>query len=218
MDWSTIYFANQFSLEISLRYERLPVVFNRAFVTGLYSALCCWAFIRLSRGTAGARYFLLAGGFLLFIGGALEIHHQFTYYYPATELYAIYLLLYTYSFVLLFSFFSTRAKDTNLYPVNAALLGGCVVLYLLFIPLGFDVQRDMLEGKGYSNHFFAHWVADVLIGIILYRLIGWQRTGKIKIDPALFAWIAGCVTVIFFSAEGQLRIDSLFYSKENSLT
>jgi len=95
MDWNTIYFANQFSLEISLRYERLPVLFNRAFITGLYSALCCLALFRLNRGTRLARITLIAGILLLYLDGAWEIFYQFMFFPSMDEdilyLFAVYL-------------------------------------------------------------------------------------------------------------------------------
>jgi hypothetical protein len=71
-----------------------------------------------------------------------------------------------------------------------------------------------LSSDGPGTHFIAHWIADGLIILILYRLIALQRTGKIRIDPALFTWITGMLTVIFLSVEGQLLINSLFFSKQ----
>jgi uncharacterized membrane protein len=196
----------------------LPIVFNKGFLTSLYASCCCFALFRLRRETPGAKSVLLTGACLLFISGALEIHHQFVYYYPASDLSILYLLFYTYAYLFLFTFLTGRIQPTNLYPVNAVLLGICIVLCLLFIPLVFDIQRNMLEGGGYGNHFIVHWAADGLIAGILYRLIDWQRRGKLRMDASLFAWVAGAVIVLFFSAELQLLIDSLFYSTENSLS
>jgi uncharacterized membrane protein len=213
LDWGNIY-GKDFYQDTYL----LPIVFNKGFLTSLYASACCFALYRLCRGTSGAKSYLFTGAFLLFISGILEIRHQFVYYYPSPDLHVFYVLLYVYAFLLLFTIITGRAKDNGLYPVNTVLLGLCIVFYLLHIPRVFDIQRDMLEGKGYGSHFIAHWLADGLIVLILYRLIGWQRTGKIKNNPPLFTWIAGAVIVVFLSAEIHLLVNALFYSKENPLS
>ena len=216
MDWAKVY-GPLYTAFAAPGPKELPIIFNKGFLTGLYCSFCCLALFRLSLGKPLAKTYLLTGSLLLFISGALEINYQFTVYFPGTDWSLVYLLLYTYTFIFLSTFFSVRIKDSNLYPLNAGLFSACLLLYLLFIPASFDIQKEVLRLPGSGTHFIAHWAGDLVIALILFRLTGWQRTGKIKIDPAVFTWIAGGLTVIFLSAEGQLLIDALFYSKEHPL-
>ncbi len=223
MDWINVYGSGNL----------VPIVFNKGFLTSLYCAIGCFALFRLRRNVstkvvlnvstsplpfmAPAKTFVVAGGLLLFISGALETWHQFSYYYPETHWAAIYLLLYTYAFLLGFAFFSGRIKDAVPQTLNALLLGACLVLYLIAIPLIFETQQDLLEHQHPVNHFMAHWAGDALIGLILYQFVVWRRTKRIMVDPGGFAWITGIFIVIFLSTEGLLLVNSIYYSNDHPL-
>jgi uncharacterized membrane protein len=214
MDWWNIYWT---VFDIKSGLNPVPLIFNKGFLTSLYSALCCFALFRLSRDKPLAKAFLLTGCVLLFVGGALETWHQVEVQYPGTDQPMQYLLLYGYSFLLLFTIFSNRIKDSNFQLLNGILLAVCLGAYLFSIKLGFEIQRNILESHTSGSHFMPHWAADLVIIVILCRLTGWERAGALRIDPALFTWIAGALTVIFLSVEGQLLVNAVFYSKEHPL-
>ncbi len=196
----------------------LPVIFNKGFMTGFYAALCSIVlFFLRKRIERLASLFLVTGGMLLFVAGFLETNYQFSGRFPESDLSVLYLLLYTYSFVFLFAFICERLKWTSSSWYTAGPLAACIVIYLVFIPETSGIQRDMLEQHHYFSHFFAHWSGALLIVVILYRLIAWQRSEKIQMDPAFFTWVAGGLVVIFLSVEGQLLTNTLFFSKGYSL-
>jgi hypothetical protein len=197
--------------------EILPVIFNKGFMTGLYSALCCGALFYLHRESVRGRSGLVAGAIILFIGGALEINYQLVLYFPGTELPLLYLTGYTYLFFLVFDWFSSRLNINSFRLAGSGLLGAAVLLYLVSLPGVFDLQGTMLEGGRYKPHFGAHWMGVAVVMFILVRLVNRQRTGGMKIEPSVFTWLICAVVVTLLSAEGQLLVNALWYSRSNDL-
>jgi uncharacterized membrane protein len=66
-------------------------------------------------------------------------------------------------------------------------------------------------------HFIAHWIGAAVVASIIYRLIGLYRSDKWKLEPAIFTWGVAAIVVIFLSAEGQLLVNVIFYSRQNSI-
>lgn len=231
MDWATTY---------DLRYGSkpdifLPVIFNKGFMTGIYSALACYALFFLQRREE-KRFmvaeeikkwftpssllriaFLIVGTLVLFTTGAQEIDYQFTNRYPETELNSLYLLLYTFGFIFLLTFIGGKRSWFGSPWTVPGLLAACMVTYLIFIPDSFRIQRSMLEEGHYASHFIAHWISALLIAMILYRLIATKAARKLPIDPVFFTWIAGILVVAFLSAEIQLLMNACFYSQSRPL-
>ena len=208
MDWSNVY---------GFGIDPLPIVFNKGFMTGLFAALCSGALYDLRKGTPIGRAALVTGSVLLFADGALEIAHQFTYYYPDIDLTPLYLLLYTYLFIGLFTAVIARFRKHDSHFLNAALQYGAILLYLVSLVYIFGLQETMLYKNRYGAHFIAHWAGDALIAGMIWRLITKLRSGMLGMDPGLFTWLICTITVILFSAEGQLLVNTLFYSKANDL-
>jgi uncharacterized membrane protein len=233
MDWAKIY---GWGASISAAgasgdwQQALPVIFNKGFVTGLYSAFCCYAlFLLYKRKERGeweegraflpisAFVFLLVGSIILLISGELEINHQFTAHFPGSNLNILYLSLYTLSFGSLIAFIASRLKWVSSYWHMACLLAACIIIYLISLPETFSLQRDMLEQSHYQVHFIAHWVSALVVAEILYRLMTWQRDGKLSSDPSAFTWVLCGLVVIFLSAELQLITNGIFYSRAHPL-
>jgi uncharacterized membrane protein len=196
----------------------LPVIFNKGFMTGIYSALACYALFFLQRredkrfSNIARTAFLLIGTVVLFTTGALEIDYQFTHRYEGSELNELYLLLYTFGFIFLLTIIGGKRSWFRSPWTIPALLAACMVTYLIFIPDSFRIQRGMLEEGHYSSHFLAHWISALLIAMILYRLIALRPWRRKEIDPVFFTWIAGILVVAFLSAEIQLLVNACFYS------
>lgn len=217
----------------------LPVVFNKGFMTGLYSALSCYALFFLLRkeeggappedgarqvmgqaatkmdwnGVSGWRIaFLLAGALILFTTGALEIDYQFASRYPGTELGTLYLLLYSFCYISLLTFLGDRLRWFASSWTSPGLLVACIVIYLCWIPDSFKIQREMLEGGHYAQHFIAHWFSALLVATILWRLIALRTRRGMVVDPVIYTWIMCILVVTFLSSEIQLLMNACFYS------
>jgi uncharacterized membrane protein len=232
MDWADTYYPIWDRVPPTVF---LPVIFNKGFITGVYSSLSCFALFLLRRreeksfaGTGTSTVpeaadlrriaFLLTGSLLLFTTGAQEIHYQFANRYPETGLDTLYLLLYTFGFITLLTSLGGRRNWFGSPWTVAALLTVCILVYLCFIPDSFDIQRRMLEQRHYGNHFIAHWIGVLLVALVLYRLIGWWRKGSRTIDPVFFTWVMGILILIFLSAEIQLIVNNLFYLPSRPLS
>ncbi len=229
MDWSNVY-----TRQVDQPGGLLPILFNKGFMTGIYSSLACFALFLLRRKeekrfavtetSAGSNaadlrriIFLTAGALLLFTTGAQEIHYQFTNRYPESGLDTIYLLLYTYSFISVLTILGGRLNWFGSPWTIAALLIACILVYLCCIPDSFDIQRRMLEEGHDGSHFIAHWIGSLLVATIFYRLVIWWRAGSRSVSPVFFTWALGILILIFLSAEIQLLANACFYSPSRPL-
>jgi uncharacterized membrane protein len=160
---------------------------------------------------------LSLGAALLYIGGALEVGYQFSYRYPQADIGSLYLLLYTLIFILLFTAVNGRLIAVDFRALNMVLSGLGLMVYLLTLPEAAGLLKDMLEQQQYQIHFVAHWIGAVVVLSILYRLAAIYRGGKWMVDSAIFSWAVAIVAVIILSAEGQLLVNLLFYSRRHPL-
>jgi uncharacterized membrane protein len=232
MDWVNTYYEMWDRIPPTVF---LPILFNKGFMTGIYSALACYALFFLHRrkekkstGPESAKMelnitnllriaFLLAGTLVLFTTGAQEIDYQFTHRYPGTELNTLYLLLYTFAFISLLTVIGSMRNWFGSPWTIPGLLAACMITYLIFIPDSFSIQRSMLEEGHYASHFIVHWLSALLVAMILYHLIMFRRWRRIEIDPVFFTWLACILVVVFLSAEIQLLVNACFYSPARPL-
>ena len=220
IDWFDIYTPGTIyrTEHPQLRVELLPVVFNKAFITGVFAALCSGALFFLQRTTVRAKASLAAAVVVLYVSGALEFNYQITYRFPVVDLTLLYLTGYTYLFVWVIDWLSGRASLLQPFRlIAAALLTAGVLLYLVSLPEIFGLQETMLETGHYLGHFVAHWIGAIFVLLILAQLLAAERTGRIKIAPAAFTWLISIITVTLLSAEGQLLVNTICYSKAHDL-
>jgi uncharacterized membrane protein len=206
----SLYFLSRLGLE---SYKGLYCA-----IMGVIHIVLSWLlFRRQSVEPAMALIMLYAAAALLYISGALEIGYQFNNRFPNLDIASFYLLLYTWVFISLFAAFSGRLKVTNVRVLNIVLLGLGLVVYLFALPLVMGLQQEMLEGGLDLNHFGAHWVGAAVVLFILYRLTELYRAGSWRLEAAVFTWAVAIVAVIFFSAEGQMLVNLMFYSRQHPL-
>ena len=220
MDWIHIYIAGgsvMYTGSGHFQEGLMPVVFNKGCLTGLYCCVGCYALFRLQGASKIALVSLFTGAGLLFLTGMLEIGYQFDHRFPAINITLLYLLLYCWLFIRLFTFFNPRIKMFDFRLVNMLLLGLGILLYLAVITVVGGLQEDLLGAHRYEVHFIAHWIGAAFVASIIYRLIGLYRSDNWKLEPALFTWGVAAIVVIFLSAEGQLLVNMIFYSKQNSI-
>ncbi|MDO6433621.1 DUF2339 domain-containing protein [Flavitalea sp. BT771] len=213
MDWGAVYI-------IRLDKRPLPVVFNKGLITTLYAGACTYAlfFMRRKAGTAGMilNAMVIVASLLLFIGGALEIDHQFEFFYPETRISTLYLLLYGF----LWSFCVTYIMDRRRWFDNPLFAMGLLIFslatYLANIPDIFSIQTA-LATPGLQAHFMAHWVTALLVAMMIHRCIAWWRKGMLEaLSPKAFSWLICIFIIIFLSAEVGLLVNAVFYSKSLS--
>jgi len=219
IDWLDIYAPGAiYRMEYpQLRAEALTIIFNKGFMTGVYVGLCCGALFFLQRETTRGRASLIAAVIVLYVSGALEINYQIGYRFTAIDLTLLYLTGYTYLFIFLFARFSHRPALKSFRLIAAGLLTAGVLLYLFSLPEVFDLQKAMLETGKYLAHWGVHWIGALLVLLILGQLFAGQRSGRTNIKPAVFTWLICIVIVTLLSAEGQLLINNLWYSKAYDL-
>jgi hypothetical protein len=186
-------------------------------MTGLIYTAACYLLFRLQRVAALAVFLLFGSAVLLYISGAMEIGYQFHYRYPRLDIGAFYELLFTWVFLSLLTAYNGRLKVADFRVLNLVLLGLGVIVYLVSLPGVMGLQEEMLQERLYEGHFMAHWVGAAVVLSILYRLTAMWRRGAWKTEGAVFAWAVAIVAVILLSAEGQMLVNVLYYSRRNSL-
>jgi uncharacterized membrane protein len=222
MDWMNVYQH----ADVLLR-----IIFNKGFVTTLYAAAACYAlFLLMLNKTSTPRQAIVKfleedsvrsiSIFVLFIGGALELSHQFNYYFPASGINQLYLQLYVCAFVLVLLLVSGRWRALQL-PVNLQILlgGACILIYLLMINRNLELQITMLRNQTNTALFtFGHLAVALLTSVIIYRLIQLLRRHSPVLHQGFLAWVVCTVIIIFCSVELNLLVRSVFYSEANPIS
>ncbi|MFT3932658.1 MAG: DUF2339 domain-containing protein [Chitinophagaceae bacterium] len=218
IDWFKIYISN----------NALTIIFNKAFITGFYSAAACYCLAMLVKKDAsqkekdlfypGAPLFSTAAFVLLFVSGLLEINFQFNYYYPGTSINVQYMLLYTYAIVLCYALLAPKITMLKHdWVMSSSLIALCMLLYLVFIHQGYSLLHVLLSEKKYTSQFAAHWVADITLVVLFFLLTKLTRkhlSNSRNID--IITWAICAWAVIFLSAESYLICHSLYYTDDNN--
>lgn len=208
-DWVNIYLLGP---------PDIAIIFNSGCMTGLYCAAACGVLFRLQRDKTMRLVMLFVAAALLYVTGALEVGYQGyppRAYGPAID--TCYLPLYTWVFLSLFTAYSGRISKMDMRVLNMVLLSVGIVVYLFLLPELFELKRFLLLQTLYSGYFLLHWPGAAMVLFILYRLIAIYRSAKWRFGEVEFAWAVAIVAVIYFSAEGQLVVNMLFYSTHHPL-
>jgi len=203
MDWEQAYDS----------VNALPVILNRGFITNIAVVASLFAYFVLMRNEADSYYlpgitnklvrrFLFTSGIiLLFMTGILETWYQFTHYFPGTNVYVLYLDLYTFLFanVLLLCI----RKPVNLRIVLTAL---CFAIYLLTVNQNYELSFNMLHSGVGKVHFWAHWISDILFMKLLIDLALFIKNNikSFKKDEGVLNWFISLGFVLFLSIEMYL--------------
>ena len=219
MDWNNVY---------TYYISPLKIIANKGFITTLFSAVATYALFLLRKKekiilnsvnfTPGKLFFRIAALILLFTAGILEINFQFEFYYPQTQINLLYLLLYTFSFVLIFITVCNKIKLLNVKEsFTASLLIGCIILYLCSIINTHDTQSNILFQNKNHLHFISHWLGAILFIMIFYKLVKIIRFSSTLKKYSASAWLLCAILIIFFSVEISLITNSIFFSVKNDL-
>lgn len=219
MDWNNVYSNGSLFVNI---------VFNKGFITTLYAAAASYLqYLLVKKQAIDVSYkswlpvhvFQLASLILLFAAGALEINFQFRHYYPFIAFNLMYLLLYTSIFVWLFINLTNKIKSLYIKDdFQLLLLCGCIVFYFLSLPITYSIQETILVKQLYSLHFIAHWITNLFMAMIIYKVIVMLKNKKETLNASgIFTWLCAAVIVAFLSIEMHLLVNTGFFSAANSL-
>ena len=202
MDWENVYGHDQ----------ALNIVFNKGLITTIYVSLSCLVLYYLLPAGWLRNIVSVTGSTLLLMGGMLEIHHQFTYHYPASDIYALYMAIYGYGWIILSVYGAARWKWYETVQYTSWLLVAGIAIYLLMTVNVYQIQTEVLP-TAYRLHFLAHWVSAALVGYLIFRIIDLYRKKKFgeMVSPAAFTTGMCFVVLVFLSAEMLLVVNQLFY-------
>jgi hypothetical protein len=207
---------------------QLTIIANKGFITTVAAAISSYLlFILIKSEESAGMYgmginktvYRVCAIILLFLSGFIEINHQFMYYYPGTQLNILYLLLYTPVFVYLFNALSERlAPDNYSEGLGLTLFAITIAIYLVLMPVYFDLLADMLDNKKIpTSQFLTHGISAVFIGIIFYKVTRIIRDRFEEGAQKSAAWILSAAIVLFLSLEVCLLSELVFYSKTNTV-
>ncbi|MBS1566030.1 MAG: DUF2339 domain-containing protein [Bacteroidetes bacterium] len=214
MDWANIY---------SNPLKWLPILFNKGFITTLYAGAATYLLYLLhdrkteEKSAEGGlipwkSIFRIGGLALAFIAGALEINHQFVYYYPDMQLNILYLMLYGFAFIVLFQLVhSRRSPESWIIRMVGLLL--CLLVYLCMVQEPVSLLQAMLLQHKNLPHFTAHWITALLALVIYYFAVMLVRKVlKKKEQPGPAGWLLCAWFVVFVSAEASLIVHRIYYT------
>lgn len=201
--WPKVYFYGT---------QVIPIMANQGFITTLVASLALFAYYALLRRGSDMNQpeetnrltrqaFLCVALILAYLAGALEIFYQFSTRVPYSEVYVIYLQLWSFAVaILLLRVF----RHAAIFPILKFLLTAlCLGLYLLCLGANNRVSFE-LAGQSNSALFTAHWIAAALLLWLLYSLVrfffGNNNQDWKEYRPA-FTWIAAISIVLLLSVE-----------------
>ncbi|WP_276503764.1 DUF2339 domain-containing protein [Terrimonas pollutisoli] len=218
MDWSQVYSASR---------VQIPIITNKGFTTAIVAAAALLVYYLLMRKEADSFYLnsltnksvrtiLLAGGILLgYLAGVLEIWYQFGTRIPKTEIYAVYLQLYSFAFAIALLLVFKKANNLPLLRFVLTIL--CFALYLINLNTNYEILNNILETGDNKVHFTAHWISAVLLLKLLYDLVIYFRknhTSWVSYERS-FTWLATISIILLLSVETHHIILWLNYAKQN---
>jgi hypothetical protein len=221
MDWINVY---------GTASDGLRVIFNKGFITTAFAAMASYGLFLLRKNETkeqqlpvniypGREVFRITGLVFLYMAGAFEINFQFRQAYKSLDLHILYLLLYTYAYVLLFIIITGKIRSVHSkWYVKALMMAIAVLIYLFCIPETFYIQRSLLSA-GLRGHFIAHWAGAVIMAVIMYRLVRLlsEHISLVEKYKTQLTWLGCLVAVIFLSVETHLAVNTSFFRDDLSL-
>jgi uncharacterized membrane protein len=204
MDWAQVYLGD---------LNKLPILANRGFITTFVTAIGFLLYYKLMRKETGEEYlpaasnkkvrnlFLTAGILLAYCSGAWEVYYQFLTRLPGTLIYAAYLQLYSFVFIILLLPLFRKSSIFMLLKFLATIAG--VILYIYNLHNNYVLSLQMLSTGRYSGHFIAHWISALLLTWLLYDFVVHLRKQKNILNDysTPFTWIATTCFVSLLSVE-----------------
>jgi uncharacterized membrane protein len=222
IDWADIYSNNQTSLAI---------IFNKGFITSIFAAVGLFAtnllfkkeantFFILSIPTKTVKgiYFILSI-VCFFIGGLLEINHQFSQHYPNTEINTVYMLLFTYLFTLVLN----NIYHTLIKSIKSSIVIGLITgLLLLFLFSCYDIyetlQQMLLTGNN-KIHFIGYLTLVASLFTLLFAGVKNLRQNEMNDNESIsiLAGLSVAQWVVLLSVFGLHLYVWIMFTNQQSI-
>lgn len=205
MDWSQIY---------SNSSQIIPLFINKGFVTTIATTIAFFLYYRLMKketdedyiapslsNRAVRNFLLLAAVWLAYASGAWEVYYQFLTRLPGSSVYAIYLQLYSFTFIIAILYLFRSTSYFTLLKFIITVAG--FILYCYNLRTNSILSEDMITTGRYSGHFIVHWISATLLIWLFYDLIIYFRKQQTiaKDYGVSFTWVASTCFVFVLSVE-----------------
>jgi len=205
MDWSQIYGTNT---------RVIPLLINKGFVTTIVTTIAFFLYYKLVKketdeddpapalSNRSIRNILLVGGiWLAYASGAWEVYYQFLTRLPDTLVYAVYLQLYSFTFIIIVLYLFRNSSYFTILKFTITVTG--FIFYCYNLRTNAAISEDMLTTGDYSGHFIAHWISAALLIWLFYDLVIYFRKQQnmAKDYGVSFTWIASSCLVFILSIE-----------------
>jgi uncharacterized membrane protein len=206
MDWSAIYSDNPIIH---------PILFNKGWITGMFSAVSLYLVYRLLKKEADTYYvwgisnnllrsiYLIGSIILLFSAGAFEINDQFIKRVPVDGMQLIYLQIYLTVFVIALFFAQGRFKVV-VHPFQLIIIPFVAFgMYIYNINNVHEIEKAVLFSGNYKTLFAGSWIGAILILLLVWYTIKYIRENHEILSGTLphLTWILAVICVIVFSVE-----------------
>jgi uncharacterized membrane protein len=200
IDWSAIYLING---------AVNPIIFNKGFVTGIFSASAILICYNLLKKEADFFYlngitnrlvkqtFLLLSIAIFFCSGAFEIFYQFEKRFPESQLDYVYMQL----FLVAFSFlvFAILQKLKPNLDHKRILTLPLIVSVLYFINLNNVLESEtfVLSSNKWRPYFMGTWLSAILLLLFLAVTIQYIKRNNAQLVKSLsmYSWLV-CIAII----------------------
>jgi uncharacterized membrane protein len=208
IDWIQVYVVSA---------DKLVVIANKGFITSLVVSIAflinnkmlfkeadTWYLPAISHRFLRTVYLIIGLGVLL-VGGMLEIHHQFSHYFPQSGLEYTYLQLYVILFVwLLFVYLNRLDKPANDY-FKPVVMFVVFCLYLINANNSYSAEKFVLAEGKYQWYFIAHLLSIVFLLHLFYGLIFHFRSNAAIFQTMYrnISWLVSLAVIVILSVEIQ---------------
>jgi len=205
MDWSQIYGHGT---------EVIPLFINKGFVTTIVTTIAFFLYYWLMKKETDEDYLppslsnravrnilLLATVGLAYASGAWEVYYQFSTRLPGSYVYAIYLQLYSFAFIIAILYLFRSTSYFTLLKFIITVTG--FILYCYNLRTNSILSEDMITTGRHGGHFIAHWISAALLIWLFYDLIIYFRKQQTiaKDYGVSFTWVASTCLVFVLSVE-----------------
>jgi uncharacterized membrane protein len=206
MDWDSIYSNNTFIH---------PILFNKGWITGMFSTLSLYLVNRLLKKEADSFFiwgisnnllksiYLFSSIILLFSAGAFEINDQFIKRVPVDGMQLIYLQIYLTVFIIALFSALIRFKVT-VHPFMLIILPFIAFgIYIYNINNVHEIEKAVLFIGNYKTLYAGNWIGAALILLLVWYTIKYIRENHEIMSGALphLTWILAVICVVVLSVE-----------------
>lgn len=220
-DWMNVYESGR----------TVPVIANKAFITGLVVAAALFIvflllrkqidtfYIRPFTNKIAQLFYVTAASIIVFLAGLFEVVDQFTQRYPDVSLTGIYVPLYIFAFAVVLYMLFNKFNISTSNTVRIVVPGLLLFIYLFNVPGVYDLEKTSLTTNHHKIHFIAHIISVVFLYLIIYNLIRHIAANKESYKKSMRAitWVVTLAIILVLSVEIQHLYVWLYYREPGSI-